>query len=216
VDSRHYAQARRGATLHLVPDAGKESAGKESAGVDETPGSRSFKRYPLWRVLGLNGLTVAHYLVGCGAILIAYRSYPILGWPIGLAYFVFAVVQLYVLTPLVVCPGCVYRTVRGGRCASGLNLISARLCSPSPGAMGFEERSHGVICESSLCLWSLVLPVPLALPGLALSFSWLALALMVAVAMLTVIRLAVVVRRATCPHCLARRWCPVVRAGQSA
>jgi hypothetical protein len=202
--------------LHLVPDAGQESAGKESAGVDETPGSRSFRRYPLWRVLGLNSLTVAHYLLGCGAILVAYRSYPIVGWPIGLAYFVFAVVQLYVLKPLVVCPGCVYRAVRGGRCASGLNLISARLCSPSPDATGFEERCHGIVCESSLCLCSLVLPVPLALPGLALSFSWPALALIVAVAVLTVIRSAVVVRRATCPHCLARRWCPVVRAGQSA
>jgi hypothetical protein len=216
VDSRHLAQARRGATLHLVSDAGNESAGKVAVGVDETPGSRSFKRYPLWRVLGLNGLTVAHYLVGCGAILVAYRSYPIVGWPIGLAYFVFAVVQLYVLKALVVCPSCVYRTVRGGRCASGLNLISARFCPPSPGAMGFKERSQGVMCESRLCLWSLVLPLPLALPGLALSFSWPALALIVAVAVLAVIRSAVVVRRATCPHCLARRWCPVVRAAQSA
>jgi hypothetical protein len=198
-------------TLHLVPDAGKE----EGAGVDEAPPSRSFRRYPLWRVLCLNGLTVVHYLLGCAAILIAYRGYPILGWPIGLAYFVFAVVQLYVLMPLVVCPGCVYRTVRGGRCASGLNLISARLCPPSPGAIDFEERTHGALCESSLCLWSLVLPVPLALPGLALSFSWPALLLTVTVAALTVIRLAVVTRRAVCPHCLARRWCPVVRARQS-
>ncbi len=207
MDSRHLAQARRGATLHLLP-----GAGKDETDADQAPGSRSFRRYPLWRVLGLNGLFVAHYVVGCGAILLAYRGSPIIGWPIGVAYLVFAVVQLYVLKPLVVCPGCVYRSVRGGRCASGLNLISARLCAPSPGATGFKERSHGVGCESRLCWWSLALPVPLALPGLALSFSWRALLLVAAVAGLTVLRSAVV-RPATCPHCLARRWCPVARAG---
>lgn len=212
--------------LHLVPGAGNESTGgdgadgrnaaNEGARVDATPGAPSFRRYPLRWVLGLNALTVAHYLVGCGAILIAYRGYPIVGWPVGLAYFVFAVVQLYVLMPLVVCPGCVYRTVRGGRCASGLNLISARLCPPTPDALGFKERTSGRLCQNRLCLWSLVGPVPLALPGLVLSFSWLTLALLLVVAVLTVVRLAVVVRRATCPHCLARRWCPVIRTGQPA
>ena len=112
MDSRHLAQAaRRGAMLHLVPGAGNESTGgdgadgrnaaNEGARVDATPGAPSFRRYPLRWVLGLNALTVAHYLVGCGAILIAYRGYPIVGWPVGLAYFVFAVVQLYVLMPLV-------------------------------------------------------------------------------------------------------------------
>ena len=211
MDSRHLAQARRGTALRLVPNAGNDSGG-----VDETPDSRSFRRYPLWRVVGLNGLTVAHNLVGCAAILIAYHGYPVLGWPIGVAYLVFALVQFYVLKPLVVCPGCIYRDVRGGRCASGLNLISARLCPPSPGAMGFKERSQGLVCESRLFRWSVVLPVPLALPGLALSFSRLALVLMAAVAVLTVVRSAVVVRRATCPRCLARRWCPVVRAGHAA
>ena len=214
MDSRHLAQARRSATLHLVPDAGKESVGNESAGVDETPFSRSFRRYPLWRVLGLNGLTVAHYLVGCGAILVAYQSYPIVGWPIGLAYFVFAVVQFYVLMPLVVCPGCVYRTVRGGRCASGLNLISARLCRPSATATAFRERTHGALCQSRLNLASWVAPPPLALPGLALFFSWTAATLTLIVVGLVVVRLWVV-RSAVCPHCLARRWCPSAEAAIS-
>jgi hypothetical protein len=211
VDSRHPAQTRSGATLHLVP-----STGQDGATVDEARGSRSFRRYPLWRVLCLNGLTLGQYVVGCAAILVAYRGYPILGWPIGLAYLVFAVVQLYVLMPLVVCPGCVYRTVRDGRCASGLNLVSARLCPPSAGASGFEERAHGALCQSSLCLWSWVLPVPLALPALAVSFSWLGLTLTAAVAVLAVIRLAVVERLVVCSHCLARRWCPVARARRPA
>jgi hypothetical protein len=227
VGSRHPARAGSGVSLHLVPPAGRNDAGRDGAGKDgardgggiggeQAPGPRSFRRYPLSWVLGLNGLTVVHYLMGCGAILVAYRDYPLLGWPVGLGYLVFAVVQLYVLMPLVVCPGCVYRTIRGGRCASGLNVLSARLCPPSPGAIGFEERAHGALCENSLCLWAWVLPVPLALPGLALSFSWPAFALMATVAALTVLRLAVVMRRVVCPHCLARRWCPVVARSRQA
>ena len=182
MDSRRPAQTRSGATLHLVPSGGQASAAPDEA--------RSFRRYPLWRVLCLNGLTVAHYLLGCAAILLAYRSYPLVGWPCGLAYLVFATVQLYVLMPLVVCPGCVYRSVRGGRCPSDLNLLSARLCAPSPSALEFQERSHGALCQSSLCLWAWVVPVPLALPGLVVSFSWLAATLTATVAALALIRLA--------------------------
>ncbi len=208
MDSRRPARTRSGVALHLVANTGQDEPGAAEA--------RAFRRYPLWRVLCLNGLTVLDYVVGCAAILLAYRSYPIVGLPVGLAYLVFAVVQLYVLMPLVVCPGCVYRTVVNGRCPSGLNLISARLCPPSPNALEFRERAHGALCQNSLCLWSLVLPVPLALPGVILSFSWLAVVLTATVAVLAVLRLSKVGRRAVCAHCLARRWCPVVRARQAA
>ena len=149
-------------------------------------------------MLALNGLTVVHYLVGGAAILAAYRDYPIVGWPLGMAYLVFAMVQLYVLMPQVVCPGCVYRTIRDGRCPSGLNLISARLAPPAASAVEFGQRTHGALCQSSLCLWSWLLPVPLALPGLALSFSWTAATLTAVVAVLAVARMTVVARVAVC------------------
>ncbi len=211
MDSRHPARARGGVTLHVVPNTGHENAtGDQPSGVP------SFRRYPLWRVLALNGLTVTQYLVGCAAILAAYRSFPFLGWPIGAAYLVFAIVQLYVLMPLVVCPGCVYRTVRNGRCPSGLNLISAKLGPPSASAFEFRERAHGALCQNSLCLWSWIVPVPLALPGLALSFSWTAATLTAIVAVLAVLRLTVVAKVAVCRHCLARRWCPAARAQRAA
>jgi len=164
----------------------------------------------------MNALTLGHYVVGCAAVLAAYRSYPVLGWPIGLAYLVFAVVQFYVLMPVIVCPGCVYRTMRAARCASGLNLISARLSPRATPPGGFEERNKGALCQDSLCLWSWILPVPLAVPGLILSFSWPALALTATVAVLATVRLVFVERLAVCPHCLARRWCPVVRARRAA
>jgi hypothetical protein len=211
VDSHHHAKARSGVSLHLVPNTGQEAGA-----AAEAPSSGLFRRYSLWRVLGLNGITLLHYAVGCAAIALSYRRYPIVGWPVALAYFVFAVVQLYILMPLVVCPACVYSSIRDGRCANGLNVISARLSrSPVPRA-GFEERTHGALCQSSLCLWSLVSPLPLAVPGLAISFSWIGLALTLAVAALAGVRLAYIVPRAVCSHCLARRWCPAARSGRVA
>jgi hypothetical protein len=206
VNSRHPVRARSGVTLHVVP-----GTGEEGDAADGAPKSRSFRRYPLWRVLLTNGLTFVHYIAGASAIVVAYPNHPILGWPIGLAYFVYAVVQLYVLMPLVVCPGCVYASIPGGRCSSGLSLIAARLRPAPAQSAGFENRAQGALCQSSLCLWSLAAPLPIALPGLVVSFSWIGFAFNLAVAALTAVRLTGVFRLVVCSHCLARRWCPVAR-----
>ena len=211
MDSHHHAKASSGVALHLVPNTGQDAVA-----ATEAPGRESFRRYPLWMVLSLNGLTLVQYAVGCAAIALSYRSYPIVGWPVAVAYVVYAVMQLYVLMPLVVCPACVYSSIRNGRCANGLNLISVRFSpSPVPGP-GFEERTRGALCQSSLCLLSLVLPVPLAVPGLVVSFSWMGLALTLAVGALAGVRLAYIAPRAVCSHCLARRWCPAARSGRVA
>ena len=193
-------------TLHVESGGGEAEAEADGAGMP-----RSFRRYPLWRVLVVNGLTVIHYVAGASAIVFAYPNHPILGWPIGLAYLVYAMVQLYVLMQLLVCPGCVYRSIQGGRCPSALNLISARLRAPAQMA-GFETRAQGALCQSSLCLWALLVPLPIALPGLVISFSWAGLAFSLRVATLTMVRLAGVFRLVVCSHCLARRWCPVAKA----
>jgi hypothetical protein len=202
VDSRHPVRARSGVTLQVLPGL------SEVADADRK--LRSFRRYPAWRVLIVNVLTLAHYPAGASAIVFAYPTHPLLGWPIGLAYFVYATAQLYVLMPLLVCPGCVYRSIQGGRCASGLNVISARLRAPLQAA-AFEARTQGALCQSSLCLWSLLVPLPIALPGLLISFSWTGLALSLTVAALSIARLAGVFRLVACAHCLAR-WCPVAKA----
>jgi hypothetical protein len=209
VDSHHHARVRSGTALHLVPNTGQEAAP-----AAEAPNSGSFRQYPLWRVLGLNGLTLLHYSIGCAAVALSYRSHPIIGWPVALAYLVYAVVQLYVLMPLVVCPACVYSSIRDGRCASGLNVISARFGRSATAWGGFEQRAQGALCQSSLCLLSLVLPLPLAVPGLVMSFSWTGLALTLAVAALAGVRLAYIVPRAVCSRCLARRWCPAAQSGR--
>jgi hypothetical protein len=185
-------------------------AGAPSVRTAQASDARSLRHFPLWEVVALNGLTVVQYLAGCAAIVLAYRRAPIVGLPVGLAYLVFAAVQCYVFKPLVVCPGCVYRSLGDGRCPTGLNLVSAAFCRPSASAREFRERCNGALCPSRLSLASWLAPLPLALPGLVVWFSWTAAALAALVATLAVARL-LVVRAAVCPRCLARRWCPASR-----
>lgn len=229
MDARHSARARSGASLRLVPDTDRQNP--TGADAPDAPGSqhpsdapgsnnapdapatpqpqaaRLRRRFPLWQVGALNGLTIAQYLVGCAAIVLAYRRFPIVGLPVGLAYLVYAVTQRYVLMPLTVCPGCVYRAVRDGRCPSGLNVVSALLCERPATAGEFQQRNRGALCSSRLAQASWLAPLPLVVPGLVLFFSATAALLAALVAVLALLRL-LVVRRAVCPRCLARRWCP--------
>lgn len=202
--SRHPARRRSDVGLHLVANAGlrPEAEGR--------PRARSFRRYPLWRVLGLDAFAVAHYLLGCAALLVAWRAEPVIAWPLGLAYFVFATTQLFVLKPLLICPGCVYRTLHGGRCPSALNLLSARLGPPAPAALEFQRRSLGCGCQTNLALCSWLLPLPVALTGLILDPSRTS-ALLVAALGASVPLRWLVDRSGVCPHCLARRWCSAAR-----
>lgn len=215
-------QSSAGAAAPGAPDLGAEP---NAPGAQHPPGApttrdapdapanpqpqtaRLRRRFPLWQVGALNGLTVAQYAVGCAAIVLAYHRFPIVGLPVGLAYLVYAVTQHYVLTPLVVCPGCVYRAVRDGRCPSGLNVLSALLCERSATAGEFQQRSRGALCSSRLDRASWLAPLPLVVPGLVLSFSGTAALLAALVAVLALVRL-LVVRRAVCPRCMAQRWCP--------
>jgi hypothetical protein len=215
-------QSPTGADTPGAPDSQHPSGSQhpsDALGSNNAPDSRNAlatpqpqaarlrRRFPLRQVGALNGLTAAQYVVGCAAIVFAYRRLPIVGLPVGLAYLVYAVTQHYVLMPLTVCPGCVYRAVRDGRCPSGLNVVSALLCERSATAGDFQQRSRGALCSSRLAQASWLAPLPLVVPGLVLSFSAMAALLTGLVAVLALLRL-LVVRRAVCPRCLAQRWCP--------
>jgi hypothetical protein len=204
---RSSSRAQTGPALRLVSSGGSV----DPAGT-QAHHSPSLRRYGLASVLFYNGLTLAHYLLGAAVLLTAYRERPFIAWPLALAYVVFALVQFYVLMPLCVCPGCVYRSIPGSRCVAGLNSLSAKL-RPSAGVVAeFEERAQGVLCHNTLYVAALVAPLALAIPGLVLAFSWLAVGLAVAVLLLIAVRVEVVFRHLGCPHCLARRWCPNARA----
>jgi hypothetical protein len=209
VDLHHPARHKSDVVLRLVPTAGRP------ADDDRRPARPSFRRYPLWRVVGFDAFTAAHFALGCAAVLVAWHARPIVAWPVGLAYLVFATVQSFVLMPLVVCPGCVYRTVAGARCPSGLNVLSARLCPPATDTAEFRRRACGPLCQTSLSLCSWVFPLPMALAGLVLQPSWPATALVAALAASLPLR-ALIGRAAVCPRCLSRRWCPAARAARAA
>lgn len=210
MDPRHPARHKSDVMLHLVPSAGVQPReGVERRSV------ASVRRYPLWSVIGLNLLTAVHFAVGCGAIILAWHTVPLVAWPVGIAYLVFAAVQAFVLMPLVVCPGCVYRTVAGARCPSGLNLVSARLGPPAGDTAEFRRRSSGPLCQTSLSLCSWGFPPLMALAGLAVHLSWPAAVL--AAALAASLALRVLLGRASgCTHCLSRRWCPVARIMRAA
>ena len=98
-------------------------------GSAEGDGPQLYKEYPLASVAAYNGATLAHDALGALGMIVGYGKWPALGWTLGLAYLVFAVVQMYVLMPLMVCPGCVYRRMDGARCISALNLVSAKIAA---------------------------------------------------------------------------------------
>ena len=202
--SQHPAKAGQ-TWLHLVPGGAQQEA------RNEAPVVRPWRRCPLWRVIAYTGLTLLHYGLGTALLLVAYRLVPALAWPLAVSYLVFAVTQRYVFMPLVVCPGCAYLTIEGGRCPCGTNLLAPRLMRLSAASDGFATRATGVLAPRKLDLAALVLPALLALPALLFAYSWVTLSLVAIVGVLVVLRLALI-EPAQCARCLERRWCPVRQA----
>jgi len=131
---------------------------------------------------------------------------------VALAYLVVALGQMYVVMPLVVCSSCVYATMAGGRCVSGMNLVAARLGRTSPPEQFAARRTKGILSHNKLYMGSLIAPLPLLAVGLVVDFSPLALAALLAVAGLLAFRVVVVFKRTACPHCAAKGRCPNAKA----
>ena len=91
----------------------------------DTSSLKVYKRYPLANLAIYNGVTPAHYGLGAAGIILGHGRWPALAWGAGLLYLVFALAQMYVLMPLVVCPSCAHRRIDDARCISALNLVSA-------------------------------------------------------------------------------------------
>ena len=177
----------------------------------QTGSPRVYRHYPLANVAIYNGVTLAHYALGATGIVIGYARWPVLSWTAGLAYLVFALGQMYVLMPLVVCPSCVYRRIQGARCVSAMNLVSTRI-APLADPEDFARRARGVFCHNHLYMASLIAPLVLILPALVVAFSWTVLALFLVVAALFAARLFVVFPRVACGVCAAKGRCPNAKA----
>ena len=159
-----------------------------------------------------NGVTLLHFGLATLGLLVAYDRWPAAAWILAIAYLVVALGQMYVVMPLVVCAACVYTTMPGGRCVSGMNVVAARLGRRAP-AHEFEgRRTKGALSHNRLYMGSLIAPIPLLAVGLVVNFSPLALVALLAVAALLAFRIVVIFKRAACPHCAAKGRCPNAKA----
>ncbi len=177
----------------------------------DTGSRKVYRHYPLANIVIYNGVTLAHYALGAVGIVVGYARWPLLAWTVGLVYLVFALGQMYVLMPLVVCPSCAYRRMDGARCVSAMNLVSARI-APLADPEEFARRAEGAFCHNHLYMASLIAPLVLIVPALIVAFSWIVLALLLAVAALFALRLFVVFPRVACGVCAARGRCPNAKA----
>ena len=132
----------------------------------DTSSLKVYKRYPLTNIAVYNGVTLAHYGLGGAGIIVGYARWPLLGWVAGLVYLVFALAQMYVVMPLVVCPSCAYRRIEGARCVSAMNLVSARIAPVAPPedfalrAREEAERSGGGLAVDRVeTMWVTRVPV---------------------------------------------------------
>ena len=166
-----------------------------------------YRVYPLSSVVLYNGVTLLHFGLATAGLAVAYSAWPLLGWTLAGVYLAFALGQMYVMMPLVVCPGCAYRAMDGARCVSALNLVSRRLAKARP-PDEFGGRAEGVLCHNNLYMAALIAPLAMILPGVILNFSILGLGMLLVVAALLAFRYFVVFKRTACPHCAAKGRCP--------
>ena len=170
------------------------------------------RSFPLRDVALYNGVTLLHFGLAAVGLLLVYGRWPALAWVLAIVYLVVALGQMYVVMPLVVCAACVYSTMPGARCVSGMNVIAARLVRSAPLGEFEARRTKGPLSHNKLYMGSLIAPIPLLAVGLIVNFSPAALAVLVGVAALLAFRVLVVFRRTACPHCAAKGRCPNARA----
>jgi len=166
------------------------------------------RRYPLRDVALYNGVTLAHFGLAAWGLLVAFDRWPGPALVLAIFYLAVALTQMYVVMPLVVCAACVYSTMPGARCISGLNIVAARLVRGAPPEEFAARRTKGPLSHNKLYMGSLIAPLPLLAAGLAFDFSALALGALLGVAALLALRVLVIFRRTACPHCAAKARCP--------
>ncbi|MGE5235246.1 MAG: hypothetical protein ACM3O7_02715 [Acidobacteriota bacterium] len=167
-------------------------------------------RYPLTSVALYDGATVVHFLLGASGMVIGYASAPLLAWGCGLLYLAFAFGEVFVLTPLAVCPSCVYTHIEGARCISGFNGLAHRLLGSRRRAAP-HPRSQGLLCCNNLYLGAFLLPLVALVPALVVNPSIPLGIVYLSLLVLLVLRFTVIFPKVACRSCRARAHCS--RAG---
>ncbi len=177
----------------------------------ETEKAQLYVRYPLSSVILYNGITVLHFGLGGLGIAMGYRFLAWAGSLFGMLYLILSLAEMYVLMPLVVCPNCVYHRAWDSRCISGLNLLSKKIAGAG-NSRDFARRAEGPFCPNNLYLASLVLPILVILPALALNFSLALLGILLSIIGLLLFRFFIIFPKLACLHCSAKFQCPQAAA----
>ena len=167
--------------------------------------TRLYTRYPLASLLLYNGVTIVHYVLGGVGIILGYDSW--FGTILGAVYLIFAIVQMYVVMPIEVCPNCVYFRLENSLCISGINLIAQRIARNGD-PKNFTNRAKGTLCPNNLYIAALVFPIIAMIPALFINFSFVVLAVFVAVIGLLLFRFFYLFTNVACVHCRAKFTCP--------
>jgi hypothetical protein len=160
-------------------------------------------------VLAYNGLAIVHFLAGGVGFALGYPFW--VGYLLGSACLLSALVEMYAIMPLKVCPNCPYYRMGNSRCVSGLNVLSRGLARKGD-VKDFSNRARGLLCPNNLYLAGLVLPIIGLVPALVISFGYAVLALLVAIVAMLAIRFFIIFPRVACGHCRARSICPNARS----
>ncbi|MFC2078959.1 hypothetical protein ACFLSZ_03165 [Candidatus Bipolaricaulota bacterium] len=166
-----------------------------------------YTRYPLAAPLTYNGTTIAHFVLGGIGLAIGYRFIPWLGVPLGIVYLSLALLEMYVLMPLQVCPNCVYYELENSRCISGLNLLSRRIAKKGD-VRDFPKRAEGVLCSNNRYMAALFVPIIAMIPALIIRFSFALLAVFLGILVILLFRFFILFPKIACLHCRAKHICP--------
>ncbi len=168
--------------------------------------TRVYTRYPASYIALYNGVTVLHFALGGAGIMLGYGP-SWLAYLFGALYLAFAFIEMYLVMPFTVCPNCVYYGMKDAICISGLNVFSMKIARKGD-IKDFSGRARGLLCHNNMYIASLVLPVIALIPALIINFSYLTLALFLAILGLLLFRFFVLFTRIVCIHCLAKNVCP--------
>jgi hypothetical protein len=168
-----------------------------------------YSRYPITSIFIYNGITLLHFSLGTIGIMIGFNYWW--GYLMGSLYLVFALVEMYVLMPLKVCPNCPYQVLKGSLCISGLNWLSAKVAHTG-NIKEFSNRAKGMLCPNNLYIAGFVLPIILIIPGLIINFSFMLLAILIILIGLLVFRVIYIFPSLACGHCRAMNICPNARS----
>ena len=171
--------------------------------------SKLYKRYPTSSILTYNGTTILHFVLGGIGIFLGYDS--LIGYILGSIYLIFAFGEMYVRMPLKVCPNCVYYKLDNSICISGLNLVSRKIANEGNIKL-FPNRAKGLFCSNNLYIAALVVPIIAIVPALIINFSFILLAILIALVGLLLFRFFVIFTKIACVHCRAKNICPQAKS----